>query len=190
MDGLIYHKPTDTQRYVPFNFTHPNHCKRNIPFTLARKTCTIVENNDRKTVHLNQLRENLIKQKYPMKIIENGLTKVRHIPQSELRKSRQPDLVDNIIPFISTHSPNNPQIYNLIKSAYGILKRNEVPGFKDLRLIQSKRQAPNLKRILTKAQFSNKIPMVVKCGDPRCLCYQHLLLSDHYFLKTQAANFS
>ena len=56
-----------------------------------------------------------------MEIIENGLTKARNIPQSELRKSRQPNLDDNIIPFISTHKPNNPQIYNLIKSAFGIV---------------------------------------------------------------------
>ena len=60
----LYHELTDMQRYVPFNSNYLNHCKRNIPFTLARWICTIVENNDRKTVHLNQLCENLIKQKY------------------------------------------------------------------------------------------------------------------------------
>ena len=30
----LYQKPTDTQRYVPFNSNHPNHCKRNIPLLL------------------------------------------------------------------------------------------------------------------------------------------------------------
>ena len=173
------------QRYVPFNSEQPNHCKRNIPFTLARRICTTVENNDRKTVNLNQLRENLIKQKYPMEIIENGLTKARNIPQSELRKSGKPNLDDNIIPFISTHNPNNPQIYNLIKSTFGILKCNEVPGFKDLRLIKSKRQAPNLKRIWTKAQFS--YDSQVWCL--RCLYCQHLLLSDHYVFKNTGYKF-
>ena len=44
----LYHKPTDTQRFLPFIFSHPNYCKRNIPFCLARRICTIAENNDEK----------------------------------------------------------------------------------------------------------------------------------------------
>ena len=49
----LYHKPTDTQRYVPFNSHHPPHYKRNVPFTLARRICTIVENQERKMTHLD-----------------------------------------------------------------------------------------------------------------------------------------
>ena len=44
----LYHKPTDTQRCLPFTSSHPNHCKRNIPFCLARRICTIAENNTEK----------------------------------------------------------------------------------------------------------------------------------------------
>ena len=90
---------------------------------------------------------------------------------------------------ISTHSPNNPQIFDLIKSSFGVLKRNGVPGLKDLNLIQSKRQAPNLKRMLTKAQFSRKAPTITKCGDPRCLCCPHLLLAGNYVFKNTGYNF-
>ena len=50
----LYHKPTDTQRYVPFNSNHPPHCKRNIPFTLARRICAIVENQEKKGTSLKQ----------------------------------------------------------------------------------------------------------------------------------------
>ena len=31
----IYFKPTDTRLCLPFSSSHPNHCKKNIPFTLA-----------------------------------------------------------------------------------------------------------------------------------------------------------
>ena len=44
----IYFKPTDTHRCLPFSSNHPSHCKRNIPFTLARRICTIVENERQK----------------------------------------------------------------------------------------------------------------------------------------------
>ena len=40
----IYHKPTDTNNYVPFNSNHPKHTLKNIPYNLARRLCTIVDN--------------------------------------------------------------------------------------------------------------------------------------------------
>ena len=50
-----------------------------------------------KTVHLNQLCENLFKQKYPIEIIDNGITKACNIPQRELGNPRQLILDDNLI---------------------------------------------------------------------------------------------
>ena len=44
----IYQKPTETQRCLPFTSSHQNHCKRNIPLCLARRICTIAENNAEK----------------------------------------------------------------------------------------------------------------------------------------------
>ena len=41
----IYNKPTDSKRYVSFTSNHPRRCLTNIPFSLARRTCTIVEND-------------------------------------------------------------------------------------------------------------------------------------------------
>ena len=186
----LYQKPTDTQRYVPFNSNHPPHCKKNIPFTLARRICTIVENQERKEFHLNNLRKNLKQQTYPVSIIENGITKALKIPQTELRKPKTiEENEEKNIPFISTYNPNNPQISNTIKSVFENLQSNTVPGFKDVKLIQSRRQAPNLKRILTKAEFSSKKPSVQKCGDPRCQCCNNLLLADHYVFKRTGFRF-
>ena len=44
----LHHKLTDTQRCLPFTSSHPNHFRRNIPFYLARRICTIAENNAEK----------------------------------------------------------------------------------------------------------------------------------------------
>ena len=38
----LCYKSTDAQRCLPFTCSHSNHCKRNIPFCLARRICTIV----------------------------------------------------------------------------------------------------------------------------------------------------
>ena len=39
----IFYKATDTLNYVPFKSTHPKHTLRNIPYNLARRLCTIVD---------------------------------------------------------------------------------------------------------------------------------------------------
>ena len=154
----LYRKPTDTRRYVPFSSNHQRHSKKNIPFTLARRTCVIVENNIAKQKHLEELKETLWKQEYPMKIIEAGINKALNIPQDQLRQvatKAQDDIL--LLPFVSTHNPNNPQVINIIKSSVDYLQSNQVPGFsKELKVIQSRRQAPNLKKLLTKAEFTTK----------------------------------
>ena len=58
----LHHKPTDTQRCLPFTSIHLNHCKRNI--------CTIAENNAEKLKNLQNLRSNLSKYHYPDSLIK------------------------------------------------------------------------------------------------------------------------
>ena len=57
----IYYKSTNTHRFLTFSSNHPKHCKKNIPFTLARRICTIVENTEAKMKHLENLKMNLSK---------------------------------------------------------------------------------------------------------------------------------
>ena len=55
----LYHRPTDTQRCLLLTSCHINHCKRNIPFYLARMICTIAENNAEKLKNLENLKYSL-----------------------------------------------------------------------------------------------------------------------------------
>ena len=121
----LYHKPTDTQRCLYFTSSHQNHGKRNISFCLARRTCTIAENNVEKLKNLENLKANLSKYHYPDLLIKQGLQKALSIPQKDLRKSKWPSN-ENILPFITTFNPNNPNIYSTIKSSVNCLKNNNV----------------------------------------------------------------
>ena len=97
-----YFKPTDTCRFL--------HCKKNIPFRLAQRICTIVENQQQKLRHLSELKENLEKKyDYPVNIITNGIKKALKIPQNELKNQKK---TDEVLPFISTFNPNNPPVFN------------------------------------------------------------------------------
>ena len=74
----IYYKSTDTYNHVPFQSKHPKHTLINIPYNLARRLCTIVDERTTPEQRLNQLRDILRHQDYPEKIIENG-TKKRNL---------------------------------------------------------------------------------------------------------------
>ena len=50
-----------------------------------------------------------------------------------------------------TMNPNNPNVYEITDKSIGCLKQNKVDGFESLRVLKSKQQMPNLKKILTKA---------------------------------------
>ena len=84
----FYFKPPDTHRCLPFSSNHPNHCKKNTPFTLEGRICAIVENQQQKLRHLSESNENLEKCHYPVNMINNGVMKSLEIPQNELRKPK------------------------------------------------------------------------------------------------------
>ena len=65
-----FYEKTDTPRCVPSNSCHPKQCKKNIPFTLARKICTIVENNEVRKKRLDELQKVLYSQEYPQNLIQ------------------------------------------------------------------------------------------------------------------------
>ena len=68
----------------------------------------------------------------------------------------------------------------MIEKSPECLKENKVDGLEKVRVIKSKRQAPNLKKILTKAQFSQKQVRAFKCPNKRRECCSNLLLINSY----------
>ena len=78
-----YHQPTDIQSCLPFTSSRLNHCKRNIPFCLARMICTIGENNAKKIKNLENLKSNLSNYYYPNSLIKQGFQKALSIPQKD-----------------------------------------------------------------------------------------------------------
>ena len=78
----------------------------------------------------------------------------------------------------------------MIDKSIECLKWNKVDGFENLRVAKSKRQTPNLKRILTKAEFSQKQVAVYKCPDKRCECCAGLLLGNSCTFKNVDKTFN
>ena len=168
--------------------SHPNHCKRNIPFCLARRICTIAENNAEKLKNLENLKTNLSKYHYPDSLIKKGFQKALSISRKDLRKPKKLSN-ENILPFITTFNSDNPNIYSTIKSLINCFKNNIVSGFHNIKLIQRKRQSPNLKKLLTRAEFGEVSSGSFNCSIKRCECCNYLLINDHYTFKNVQITF-
>ena len=60
----LFYKKTDIRRCVPITSCHPKYLGTNIPFTSARRICTVVENKNTRQTNLKQLEKVLINQEY------------------------------------------------------------------------------------------------------------------------------
>ena len=156
---------------------------------MARRICTIAENTEAKMKHLENLKMNLSKYQYAKELTEFGINKALSIPLHELRTPKTISN-DNSLTFITTYNPNNPNVYEMTDKSVECLKRNKVDGFENLKVTKGKWQVPNLKRILTKAEFSQKQVGVYKCPDKSCECCASLLLGNSYTFKNVDKTFN
>lgn len=93
------------------------------------------------------------------------------------------------MPYVSTHNPRNPEVFNIIRNNLPILE--EDPDMKKIldtsQIIKSKRQSPSLKYILTRASFSSKNqepPIIKKCDKPKCSTCPYLTEGSKFHFKT------
>lgn len=185
----IFHKETDTKQYLNFTSCHPSHTKRSIPYNLARRICTIVSDKNVRDIRLQELTISLISRGYPKQLIQSGIQKALMIPRSQLLITKPRQDVD-IITYVSTHNPKNPEIFGVMKNNLPILENDTIMrnALKDINFIKSKRQPPNLKRLLTKACFTSSTLnaqrfKVTKCGRNNCSLCQHIVESNSYNFK-------
>ena len=171
----IFYKPTDTHSYLHFNSCHKKHIKLNIPYNLARRICTIVNNCELKEVRLKELECFLFNRNYPLNIIKQGIKKALNIPVQQLRNnSTSHNNKDNILTFVKTHNPNNPNITHHIYNNLPYLTQSNIMDkvLSNTKIITSNRQSKNIKHMLCtfkyKSKGNNQIFQVNKCAVTKC----------------------
>ena len=180
----IYYKETDNRQYLHFNSCHPHHNKINVPFTLAKMICTIVDDRDICLKRLEELKHYLRKCRYPWKVINNGCTKAYAIDVTDLRTLKD-KTEEDVISFVTTHNPHNPNISIKINNAYESLldDENMKKIFGKTKLIKSFKEPPSLKDLLTNSCLRNTHPTpgVSKCGTNSCKTCDEILQTDNYY---------
>ena len=168
----IFYKETDTKEYLPFSSCHVRHCKINIPYNLCRTVCTIVEDKNIMYERLEDLKFHLLKSKYPLGVINSAIDKAVAIPQADLRKPNLDKNNSDVIAFVSDFNPKNPNIQYVINNCVSLLKTdpNLNPIFGNIKFINSKREPPSLRSMLTHSRFSSAAfsPGVRKCNIKTC----------------------
>ena len=175
----IFYKKTDNHDYLPFKSCHPRHTTDNIPFTLARMVCSIVSSPAVKHQRLIELFGWLQNSGYPFDKICDSFTKVNSIDQKVLREKVIREKKDQLI-FVNTFNPQNPQVFQKLMSYLKCLKISENEKyshiFRDVSIIQSRRQPPNLGLIIQSSYFGSlKFQHgVSKCNANRCITCSYL----------------
>ena len=173
LETTIYTKPTDSFNYLNFNSNHPAHVKRNIPYCLARRIKGIVSEPQKRLENYTLLKEKLLKKFYPIKLIEDALHKAENLDRESIIKTGKEridkDSHKNILTLITTHHPKFTDLAFEIKKT---TQKANIKSIKEKEIIHSRKQTPNLKRLLMKTKNLTKTEKVVsKCNRGNCgLC--------------------
>ena len=187
----IFHKPTDSKLYLPFNSSHPKHTRSNITFSLARRLLINISDHSVFTSRLKELKSYLLKQNYPQKLISDAFLKVTNLDRRQIlqepSKIRKP-----VIPFITIYNPHNPNIFKHIRNSLPILQTDPkfTSNLQNSNITKCYRQPKNLKQLLCSSTFpecSSK-PCVSKCDTPRCQLCEIIICKD-IFISENRKNF-
>ena len=72
----MYYKDTNTHDYLPYDSAHPESCRKNISYNLAKRIIIVVTELEKVKLRLNKLKILLKSNKYPDYIISSAFTKL------------------------------------------------------------------------------------------------------------------
>ena len=118
-----------------------------MPFSLARRICTFVENENVKEKCFKELKETLLEQKYHKSLIEASILRAKEIPLEVLR---QPKTTKNeeIIPFTIIYNPKISDVFPTIKKGFDNFQYSK----RMLNIFQRK----NVERLFCRSTFESQ----------------------------------
>ena len=155
----LYRKDTDSRGYLNFTSAHPNHVFSGIVYSQALRLKRIVNNEETLHKHLDELKTDFRNAKYPVKLIENIIEKVKRIPRSLEKRTSE----DNINGIILTGTFGTDKILCDVV--------NEVCRPNSINVKYVSETGPKLGNQLSNLKYvslGNKYGCTMPCGQPRC----------------------
>ena len=100
LENTVHIKPTDRHQYLHYSSSNPEHTKRSIVFSQALRVSRICSREKDFQDHCLQMRSWFLKRKYPEKLIDNEMKKVRFSAANLQNKKREKG-----VPFVVTYHP-------------------------------------------------------------------------------------
>ena len=132
---------------------------------------------------LYELKKHLVKSKYPVNIINSAITKAAAMDQADLRTTREKNNSEVLV-FVSDYNPKNPNVQQYFYNCMSLLKANPLLNeiFGEVKFINSKREPPSLRTMLTRSKFTSCKPIfgIKKCHKKRCFTCPAMFETNKY----------
>ena len=100
LENTVHVKPTDRHQYLHYSSSHPEHTKRSIVLSQTLGVSRACSRKKDFRDHCLQMRSWFLKRKYPEKLMDNEMKKVRFFPANLQNKKREKG-----VPFAVTYHP-------------------------------------------------------------------------------------
>ena len=120
LESTVDVKPTDRHQYLHYLSLHPKHTKRSTVFSQTLRVSRICSREKNFRDHCLQMRSWFLKKKYPEKLIDNEMKKVRFFPANLQNKKH-----DKGVPFVVTYHPILNSLSKIIQDNMYLLNMNE-----------------------------------------------------------------
>ena len=192
-----YTKPTDSGTFLPYDSSHPHHCKINIPYNMARRTKALTDDPKIALEKMQELAAKLDQGGYPDDTINQAIYQAMQLDTQKLLLKKPKKQEDNVITFVHTYDPFYPTLFAEIHSHFEKLQKNfeTKPAFEHTKMLNSLTNAKNLWRLFHHSKFDfsgNTAPIprgVSKCGATRCKTCDDILEVDSVYFKNTGVTF-
>ena len=143
-------KSPQTSKNTSISSHLPPNCIKFIPYTIARRICTIITNKNRRKTCLKELRVTLHQMGYPAMLIYKGFEfkKNTSIKTNHLKHNNEQPFT-----YFSTYNKNNPELFaEIIKNLEQLGKNDRIKNIQDTH----KKQKTKPKKKQTKQKKNSK----------------------------------
>ena len=116
----LFSKPTDKHQHLLSSSCHPQHTKKAIQFSLARRLRLIYSTDVQLKIRINEPKTYLLTDGYYNTFLEEQFLCAANISRTNALQTKPKDSND-VVPFVVTYNPALPLICNILRKHFYIL---------------------------------------------------------------------
>ena len=114
----LYRKPSDRVQYLLPSSCHPNHCHKNIPYSLALRIVRICSEPESRDARFDELKDMLKSWNYQSGLITSAINRAKDVPRSEALKRVNKNQAAKRQVFVVRYDPRMPSMPSIIHKHY------------------------------------------------------------------------